>query len=112
MHIAGCPAATPTRPYKPLLVTHIAFHHHNNCDRLPARSAEALEYLGRHFRVVLDLPPATSDFQAGLQLLRDYVFIHLTNPADKLGLLVRRAACSAVFHFISLRLFADVSSCL
>lgn len=50
---------------------------------------QCLEYLGANFKVVLDLPARTTDLQAGEHLLRHYVFIHLSKPADKLNLLVQ-----------------------
>ncbi|EFJ43848.1 hypothetical protein VOLCADRAFT_95925 [Volvox carteri f. nagariensis] len=51
---------------------------------------QCIEYLGRHFRVVLEQPPSATDFEVGQVLLREYVFIHLDpeRPADKLALLL------------------------
>ncbi|KXZ56278.1 hypothetical protein GPECTOR_1g243 [Gonium pectorale] len=51
---------------------------------------QCVEYLGRHFRVVLDQPASATDYEVGQALLRDYVFTHLDpgRPADKLGLLL------------------------
>ncbi|GFR47172.1 hypothetical protein Agub_g8865 [Astrephomene gubernaculifera] len=51
---------------------------------------QCVEYLGKHFRVVLGQPPSASDYQVGQALLREYVFIHLApdRPADKLALLL------------------------
>ncbi|GLC33155.1 hypothetical protein PLESTB_000364600 [Pleodorina starrii] len=51
---------------------------------------QCIEYLGRHFRVVLNQPLTATDFEVGEALLRDYVFIHLdpARPADKLALLL------------------------
>ncbi|GLI65505.1 hypothetical protein VaNZ11_009054, partial [Volvox africanus] len=51
---------------------------------------QCVEYLGRHFRVVINQPASASDYEVGEALLRDYVFIHL-HPAclgDKLALLL------------------------
>lgn len=50
--------------------------------------ARSLEYLGNHFRVILDVPPGMSDYDVGQKLLREYVFIHLEKPGDKLQLLL------------------------
>ena len=50
--------------------------------------AQCLEYLGSHFRVVLNAPSRSNDYQVGLMLLERFVFIHLNAPADKLALLV------------------------
>ncbi|PNW80548.1 hypothetical protein CHLRE_07g322176v5 [Chlamydomonas reinhardtii] len=51
---------------------------------------QCIEYLGRHFRVVLEQPPSATDYEVGEALLAEYVFIHLdpARPADKLNLLV------------------------
>lgn len=56
---------------------------------MPIRRAECIEYLGTHFRVVLDAPSSLSDFETGLQLLREFVFVHLDSADDKLGLLLQ-----------------------
>ncbi|KAK9824626.1 hypothetical protein WJX72_011831 [[Myrmecia] bisecta] len=50
--------------------------------------AQCIEWLGSHFRVVLDRPPRHTDYQVGEYLLANYVFIHLEQPGDKLGLLI------------------------
>eukprot|EP00201_Polytomella_parva_P019467 CAMPEP_0175041304 /NCGR_PEP_ID=MMETSP0052_2-20121109/1831_1 /TAXON_ID=51329 ORGANISM="Polytomella parva, Strain SAG 63-3" /NCGR_SAMPLE_ID=MMETSP0052_2 /ASSEMBLY_ACC=CAM_ASM_000194 /LENGTH=1341 /DNA_ID=CAMNT_0016303785 /DNA_START=27 /DNA_END=4052 /DNA_ORIENTATION=+ len=50
--------------------------------------AQCVEYLGRHFRVVLKLSPRLTDFEVGEALLKEYVFVHLSRPADKLALLL------------------------
>ncbi|EFN59491.1 hypothetical protein CHLNCDRAFT_138110, partial [Chlorella variabilis] len=48
-----------------------------------------VEYLGRLFRATLDAPDRKTDYQVGEQLLRDLLFIHLDQPADKLQLTVQ-----------------------
>jgi DNA-directed RNA polymerase I subunit RPA2 len=54
--------------------------------------AQCLAYLGDAFRVVLGVPDATSDRDAGQRLLDDYIFVHLTSRPtaehDKFNLLV------------------------
>ena len=35
--------------------------------------AQCLEYLGKHFRIILDLPSRMTDLEAGLQLLKRWV---------------------------------------
>ncbi|GIL75864.1 hypothetical protein Vretimale_5574 [Volvox reticuliferus] len=51
---------------------------------------QCIEYLGRHFRVVLNQPDSASHYEVGEVLLREYVFIHLkpSCPGDKLALLL------------------------
>lgn len=49
--------------------------------------SECLRWLGSHFRIALAAPTHLSDFQVGEQLLRDYIFIHLDSPAEKLAIL-------------------------
>lgn len=55
--------------------------------RLQTR-AECLAYLGKHFRVVLDQPSASSDVAVGEELLRQFIFIHLKTNTEKVSLLV------------------------
>ncbi|KAK9863838.1 hypothetical protein WJX84_009250, partial [Apatococcus fuscideae] len=50
--------------------------------------AQCVEYLGHTFRTVMDVPSRRTDYQVGEELLRLYLFIHLTHPADKLNLLL------------------------
>lgn len=47
---------------------------------------QCLEYLGSIFRVTLDVPARKTDLQVGEYLLRNFLFIHLDKPADKLQL--------------------------
>lgn len=49
---------------------------------------QCLEYLGSHFRIVLNSPERRSDSDVGEELLRKYVFIHLSEPADRLQLML------------------------
>ncbi|KAG2440977.1 hypothetical protein HXX76_003830 [Chlamydomonas incerta] len=51
---------------------------------------QCIEYLGRHFRVVLEQPASATDYEVGEALLAQYVFTHLdpARPADKLALLL------------------------
>lgn len=49
---------------------------------------QCVRYLGTHFRPVLQISSDTNDFQAGKKLLEDHIFVHLSNPVDKLNLLV------------------------
>jgi DNA-directed RNA polymerase I subunit RPA2 len=55
----------------------------------PARRAACIEYLGSLFRAALDAPPRRTDYQVGEMLLRELLFIHLDQPADKLQLAVQ-----------------------
>ncbi|GAX83529.1 hypothetical protein CEUSTIGMA_g10954.t1 [Chlamydomonas eustigma] len=49
---------------------------------------QCLEYLGSHFRIILELPSRMTDLQVGQHLLRQFVFIHLDHAADKMQLLL------------------------
>ena len=49
---------------------------------------QCLEHLGSHFRVILELPSSLTDMEVGKELLRQFVFIHLDHPVEKLQLLL------------------------
>ncbi|MEW5309998.1 MAG: hypothetical protein WDW38_001834 [Sanguina aurantia] len=51
--------------------------------------AQCVEYLGSHFRVALDQPARKSDHDVGLYLLDKFVFTHLSEPSDKLQMLLQ-----------------------
>ncbi|MEW5303502.1 MAG: hypothetical protein WDW36_006188 [Sanguina aurantia] len=51
--------------------------------------AQCVEYLGSHFRVALDQPARKSDHDVGLHLLDKFVFTHLSEPSDKLQMLLQ-----------------------
>lgn len=51
--------------------------------------AQCLAYLGSHFRVMLRSEDYATDIEVGLQLLDDFVFIHLDHPLDKFNLLLQ-----------------------
>eukprot|EP00698_Gefionella_okellyi_P003900 TRINITY_DN13613_c0_g1_i1.p1 TRINITY_DN13613_c0_g1~~TRINITY_DN13613_c0_g1_i1.p1 ORF type:complete len:1144 (+),score=256.01 TRINITY_DN13613_c0_g1_i1:497-3433(+) len=51
--------------------------------------AEALSYLGAHFRIVMGAPTGASNVEIGQELLRKYMFVHLgTDNQAKLDLLI------------------------
>lgn len=50
--------------------------------------SECLAYLGRHFRVALEVEAGESDEAAGSRLLREFIFIHLEDDAEKMALLI------------------------
>ena len=49
---------------------------------------QALSYLGQKFAVMLDCPEDMTQLDAGLELLRRVVLVHLTNDSDKFDLLI------------------------
>eukprot|EP00873_Tetraselmis_striata_P041965 jgi/Tetstr1/462229/TSEL_000628.t1 len=51
--------------------------------------AQCLAYLGSHFRVMLRSEDYVDDIEVGLQLLEEFVFIHLEQPLDKFNLLLQ-----------------------
>ncbi|CAL8465768.1 g5304 [Coccomyxa elongata] len=53
---------------------------------------QCLEYLGSLFRGIIEAPAHLTDLQAGEMLLREYVLIHLSQPADKLQALLSMTA--------------------
>eukprot|EP00967_Tisochrysis_lutea_P039341 scaffold47205_cov20-Tisochrysis_lutea.AAC.1 len=57
---------------------------------LSAARAQCLDYLGRHFRTMLNMPKSSS-VEVAHHLLGEFVFIHLDQkrPADKLALLMQ-----------------------
>lgn len=48
-----------------------------------------LEYLGDLFRVALNVPERWTKLQVGEYLLREHLFIHLSDPVDKFNLAVQ-----------------------
>lgn len=51
--------------------------------------SQCLRWLGSHFRVALNALDHKSDYQVGEQLLRDFVFVHLDSPSEKLAVLLQ-----------------------
>eukprot|EP01128_Nolandella_sp_AFSM9_P002490 TRINITY_DN12860_c0_g1_i1.p1 TRINITY_DN12860_c0_g1~~TRINITY_DN12860_c0_g1_i1.p1 ORF type:complete len:1162 (-),score=271.11 TRINITY_DN12860_c0_g1_i1:50-3343(-) len=49
---------------------------------------EALSYIGSHFRAAMYLPSRYSDSQVGMELLRQYICVHLERPRDKFDMFV------------------------
>lgn len=48
--------------------------------------SQCIDWLGSLFRVALDLPERYSDTQVGEHVLRNFLFVHLDSPRDKIQL--------------------------
>ena len=62
-------------------------------------SRDCIEYLGKHFRTVVDAPNFKSNFSVGSTLLRRHLFVHCSDNTEKAQLLI----------FMISKLFALVS---
>ncbi|RKP34163.1 hypothetical protein BJ085DRAFT_17078 [Dimargaris cristalligena] len=64
-----------------------------------------LQYLGAHFRVVLNLPRHYTDAQVGEELIRQVIAVHLKDNRDKFNLLV--AMVQKIYGIVSGEYAAD-----
>lgn len=73
----------------------------DGCFHASVSQSAALEYIGRTFRVVLNVSQEESDLEAGVDLLRQYVLVHLSHgPYEAQSKVLEQAKADMLVHMV------------